>query len=99
MRSSCSAWARTSRSTARTTSRIAVTSAAVCGPIVAARAQALTHAPSTGGAGASVFGIPEKVSPEWAAWANGVAVRELFGIAFSDLQELVEVPLTDRTDT
>ena len=47
------------------------------GPIVAARAQALTHAPSTGGAGANVFGIPEKVSPEWAAWANGVAVREL----------------------
>ena len=47
------------------------------GPIVAARAQALSHAPSTGGAGASVFGISEKVSPEWAAWANGVAVREL----------------------
>ena len=47
------------------------------GPIIAARAQALTHAPSTGGAGASVFGIEEKVSPEWAAWANGVAVREL----------------------
>ena len=47
------------------------------GPIVAARAQALTHAPSTGGQGASVFGISEKVSPEWAAWANGVAVREL----------------------
>ena len=47
------------------------------GPIVAARAQALSHAPSTGGAGASVFGIEEKVSPEWAAWANGVAVREL----------------------
>lgn len=47
------------------------------GPIVAARAQALTHAPSTGGKGASVFGIAEKVSPEWAAWANGVAVREL----------------------
>ncbi|SEE53362.1 2-methylcitrate dehydratase [Arthrobacter alpinus] len=47
------------------------------GPIVAARAQALTHAPSTGGSGASVFGIAEKVSPEWAAWANGVAVREL----------------------
>lgn len=47
------------------------------GPIVAARAQALTHAPSTGGQGASVFGISEKVSPEWAAWANGAAVREL----------------------
>lgn len=47
------------------------------GPIIAARAQALTHAPSTGGRGSSVFGITEKVSPEWAAWANGVAVREL----------------------
>ncbi|MDP5228497.1 MULTISPECIES: MmgE/PrpD family protein [Arthrobacter] len=46
-------------------------------PIVAARAQALTHSPSSGGAGATVFGIQEKVSPEWAAWANGVAVREL----------------------
>ncbi|WP_426302943.1 MmgE/PrpD family protein [Arthrobacter sp. R-11] len=46
-------------------------------PIVAARAQALTHAPSTGGKGAGVFGIRENVSPEWAAWANGVAVREL----------------------
>jgi 2-methylcitrate dehydratase len=46
-------------------------------PIVAARAQALTHGPSTGGMGAKVFGIGERVSPEWAAWANGVAVREL----------------------
>ncbi|MEZ2371778.1 MmgE/PrpD family protein [Arthrobacter sp. RCC_34] len=46
-------------------------------PIVAARAQALTHAPSTGGPGSTVFGIQERVSPEWAAWANGVAVREL----------------------
>ena len=46
-------------------------------PIVAARAQALTHGPSTGGKGAGVFGITEQVSPEWAAWANGVAVREL----------------------
>ena len=46
-------------------------------PIVAARAQALTHGPTTGGKGAKVFGIDERVSPEWAAWANGVAVREL----------------------
>ncbi|GER24299.1 2-methylcitrate dehydratase [Zafaria cholistanensis] len=46
-------------------------------PIVSARAQALAHAPSSGGSGACVFGIGEKVSPEWAAWANGVAVREL----------------------
>ncbi|MSS00342.1 MmgE/PrpD family protein [Arthrobacter sp. BL-252-APC-1A] len=47
------------------------------GPIVAARAQALSFAPSSGGAGASVFGVQDKTSPEWAAWANGVAVREL----------------------
>src|SRR5690606_1004639 len=34
--------------------------------------------PSTGsGTGASVFGVSTGVSPEWAAWANGVAVREL----------------------
>lgn len=47
------------------------------GPIVAARAQALSHAPSSGGRGALVYGIGDRVSPEWAAWANGVAVREL----------------------
>lgn len=47
------------------------------GPIVAARAQALTHSPTTNGKGASVFGITDRVSPEWGAWANGVAVREL----------------------
>ncbi|GAA1785496.1 MmgE/PrpD family protein [Leucobacter iarius] len=53
------------------------------GPIIAARAQALDHPVSTGGAGASIFGLPstgadaELSSPEWAAWANGVAVREL----------------------
>lgn len=46
-------------------------------PIVAARAQALTHGPSANGKGSKVFGIGERVSPEWAAWANGVAVREL----------------------
>ncbi len=46
-------------------------------PIMAARAQALAHGPSTGGKGAKVFGIEDRVSPEWAAWANGVAVREL----------------------
>ncbi|MDN4482204.1 MmgE/PrpD family protein [Demequina lignilytica] len=45
----------------------------------AARAQALAHRPSAGGAGATVFGEPgaTRVSAEWAAWANGVAVREL----------------------
>jgi 2-methylcitrate dehydratase len=46
-------------------------------PVVAARAQALRHAPAPGRAGAVVFGTRERVSPEWAAWANGVAVREL----------------------
>lgn len=44
-------------------------------PVTAARGQALAH-PSA--PGASVVGDPEaRVSPEWAAWANGVAVREL----------------------
>lgn len=48
------------------------------GPIIAARAQALSHPVSTGGAGSAIFGLDtEKTSPEWAAWANGVAVREL----------------------
>ncbi|AXK44742.1 MmgE/PrpD family protein [Brachybacterium saurashtrense] len=46
-------------------------------PIVAARAQALSHPVSTGGTGASVTGTAHRTSPEWAAWANGVAVREL----------------------
>ena len=45
-------------------------------PAVAARNAALAH-PHAGGA--TVFGLaPERrVFPEWAAWANGVAVREL----------------------
>ncbi len=48
-------------------------------PINAARAQAFSHPVSTGGQGATVFGCPldQRTSPEWAAWANGVAVREL----------------------
>lgn len=55
-------------------------------PIVAARAQALAHPVSRGGSGSTVFGLdgdahaesdPTLASPEWAAWANGVAVREL----------------------
>jgi 2-methylcitrate dehydratase len=48
-------------------------------PVVSARSQALAHPRSTGGAGATVFGPSgsRRVSPEWAAWANGVAVREL----------------------
>jgi 2-methylcitrate dehydratase len=45
-------------------------------PIASARAQAVAHPASPG---ATVFGLPhaQRVSPEWAAWANGVAVREL----------------------
>jgi 2-methylcitrate dehydratase len=46
-------------------------------PVVAARAQALSHPVSAHGAGAAVFGVDSPVSAEWAAWANGVAVREL----------------------
>lgn len=49
------------------------------GPLVSARSQALAHPASAGGQGANLFGLaPDRwVSPEWAAWANGVAVREL----------------------
>jgi 2-methylcitrate dehydratase len=45
----------------------------------AAREQAVAHPPSRGGAGATVFGVDAqaRVSAEWAAFANGVAVREL----------------------
>ena len=46
-------------------------------PIVSARAQALSHPVPSGGTGSSVFGLEARTSPEWAAWANGVAVREL----------------------
>jgi 2-methylcitrate dehydratase len=48
-------------------------------PVVSARSQALAHPVSKNGNGANVFGgAPElRVSVEWAAWANGVAVREL----------------------
>ncbi|MFZ4896558.1 MmgE/PrpD family protein [Plantibacter sp. Mn2098] len=48
-------------------------------PVSSARAQVLAHPVSTGGNGSTVFGPDpaRKVSPEWAAWANGVAVREL----------------------
>ncbi|WKK72413.1 MmgE/PrpD family protein [Rathayibacter oskolensis] len=46
---------------------------------MAARSQALAHPASIGGDGANVLGADaaRRVSPEWAAWANGVAVREL----------------------
>lgn len=43
-------------------------------PVANARAQAQAH---PYGPGAAVFGVPGRFSPEWAAWANGVAVREL----------------------
>ena len=45
-------------------------------PVAAARAQALAHPRE---AGATVFGVPaeRRYSAEWAAWANGTAVREL----------------------
>ncbi|MFE3793543.1 2-methylcitrate dehydratase PrpD [Nocardia tengchongensis] len=43
-------------------------------PVANARAQALAHPYRPG---AIVFGASGSYSPEWAAWANGVAVREL----------------------
>ena len=45
-------------------------------PAVVARAQAVAHPADRGG---TVFGLSagRGFSPEWAAWANGVAVREL----------------------
>ncbi len=45
-------------------------------PVVAARAQARRHPMAPG---STVFGLSmgQRVSPEWAAWANAVAVREL----------------------
>lgn len=45
-------------------------------PVVSARGMALGHAKKGGG---TVFGMPASItaSPEWAAWANGTAVREL----------------------
>lgn len=45
-------------------------------PVVNARAQALAH-PYTPGSAVFGAGPRVRVSPEWAAWANGVAVREL----------------------
>ena len=49
-------------------------------PCVSARDMALGHPARAGRhGGAAVFGMPDtvRVSPEWAAWANGTAVREL----------------------
>jgi 2-methylcitrate dehydratase len=53
----------------------AVSAAAVLRrPVTVARAQALAHHARQG---ARVFGVDGSYSAEWAAWANGVAVREL----------------------
>ncbi len=46
-------------------------------PVISARNQALTHSKSSGGAGAKLMGMQGSYSPEWAGWANAVAVREL----------------------
>lgn len=48
-------------------------------PVTVARQQALDHPISVGGDGSTIFGClrERRSSPEWAAWANGVAVREL----------------------
>ena len=50
------------------------TASLVRGPAVAARAQAEDHPYEPG---STVFGVSGRFGPEWAAWANGVAVREL----------------------
>ena len=46
------------------------------GPVANARAMAICHARS---GGATIFGMPadQRFCAEWAAWANGTAVREL----------------------
>jgi len=49
-------------------------------PVVAARGQAQARPQADarpGHAGSRVFGVAGAYQPEWAAWANGVAVREL----------------------
>jgi 2-methylcitrate dehydratase len=48
-------------------------------PVASARTQALAHPRPSAEGGATVFGMPndQKFSAEWAAWANGTAVREL----------------------
>ena len=48
-------------------------------PVVSARDMALAHPSVRGFEGGTVFGAKPgvRVSPEWAAWANGTAVREL----------------------
>jgi len=46
------------------------------GPVVSARAMVLAHPRNHG---ATLFGLPSEttIHAEWAAWANGTAVREL----------------------
>src|ERR1700681_1118742 len=46
------------------------------GPAISARGMAVPHGRSNG---ATILGVPsqQRFSPEWAAWANGTAVREL----------------------
>ena len=46
-------------------------------PVTVARQQALAHPTRPGTRGAGVFGVGGDFSAEWAAWVNGVAVREL----------------------
>lgn len=47
-------------------------------PVANARAQAMAHPYRPGATLYGLTGFPNRrVSPEWAAWANGVAVREL----------------------
>lgn len=48
-------------------------------PVANARLQALSHPRPANEGGARVFGLPntQTFSAEWAAWANGTAVREL----------------------
>ena len=46
-------------------------------PVIAARGAGQAHPASRSGGGSTVFGARLPTSPEWAAWANGVAVREL----------------------
>jgi len=48
-------------------------------PVANARSQALAHSRAANDRGAAVFGMPleQRFAAEWAAWANGTAVREL----------------------
>jgi 2-methylcitrate dehydratase len=58
---------------------VSARSQALAHPLPAAQLEELTASTEHPQDGATVFGEPPslRVSPEWAAWANGVAVREL----------------------